>query len=72
MNTSIYSGTSGLLASQKALDVQSNNIANVNTVSYKADDISFYDMMYSKVGKGHGVSLANITKDFSQDFTKSK
>ena len=66
MNTSMYTGVSGLIASQKGLDVESHNTSNVNTVAYKSDSISFYDMMYDKDGVGLGVSTANITKDFSQ------
>ncbi len=49
----LWTGISGLAAQQKALDNESHNIANVNTVGYKASRISFADQMYQdKIGKG--------------------
>jgi flagellar hook protein FlgE len=43
MMRSMYSAISGLQAHQTMLDVISNNLANVNTVGYKADRTSFRD-----------------------------
>lgn len=65
MNTSMYNGTTGILTYQEALAVESNNAANVNTVAFKADKISFADMMYQK-GIGTGVSSMSIYKDHNQ------
>lgn len=49
----LWTGISGLSAHQKALDNESHNIANVNTVGYKASRMSFADQMYQdKIGKG--------------------
>lgn len=49
----LWTGISGLSSQQKALDNESNNIANVNTVGYKASRISFADQMYQdRIGKG--------------------
>ncbi len=49
----LWTGISGLAAQQTALDNESNNIANVNTIGYKASRISFADQMYQdKIGKG--------------------
>ena len=62
---SLYSAISGMDAFQKALSVESNNIANVNTVGYKADTISFADALYQS-GLGKGVSIGSIQKDFTQ------
>ncbi|HEX2954901.1 MAG TPA: flagellar hook-basal body complex protein [Bacillota bacterium] len=45
MMTSLYSGLSGLKAEQQKLDVIGNNIANINTVGYKAQTVSFSDML---------------------------
>lgn len=45
MLRSLWSGVSGLQAHQVALDVESNNIANVNTVSFKYSRASFVDML---------------------------
>ena len=49
----LWTGISGLAAQQKALDNESHNIANVNTVGYKSSRISFADQMYQdRIGKG--------------------
>ncbi|WP_428024116.1 flagellar hook-basal body complex protein [Arcobacter sp.] len=49
----LWTGISGLAAQQKALDNESHNIANVNTIGYKSSRISFADQMYQdKIGKG--------------------
>jgi flagellar hook protein FlgE len=49
----LWTGISGLSSQQKALDNESNNIANVNTIGYKASRISFADQMYQdRIGKG--------------------
>lgn len=49
----LWTGISGLSSQQQALDNESNNIANVNTIGYKASRISFADQMYqNKIGKG--------------------
>jgi len=49
----LWTGISGLSAQQTALDNESHNIANVNTVGYKASRISFADQMYQdRIGKG--------------------
>jgi len=50
---SLWTGISGLGAHQTALDNESHNIANVNTVGYKAGRVSFADQVYqNKIGKG--------------------
>ncbi|MFA6684021.1 MAG: flagellar hook-basal body complex protein [Arcobacteraceae bacterium] len=52
----LWTGISGLSSHQKALDNEATNIANVNTVGYKASRISFADQMYQdKIGKGSKV-----------------
>ncbi len=49
----LWTGISGLSSQQKALDNESNNIANVNTIGYKSSRISFADQMYQdRIGKG--------------------
>ncbi|MEJ5167578.1 MAG: flagellar hook-basal body complex protein [Arcobacteraceae bacterium] len=49
----LWTGISGLSSHQKAIDNESHNIANVNTIGYKASRISFADQMYQdKIGKG--------------------
>ncbi len=56
MLTSIYSGVSGLKAQQQKLDVISNNIANVNTVGYKSQTVSFSDLLSQTL---RGATAAN-------------
>jgi len=69
MNGSIYNGMSGLLSFQKAIDVESNNVANVNTVGFKSDTVSFSDMMYQD-GIGMGVTMNEPIKNFNQGSLK--
>ena len=45
MLKSLWSGVSGMQAHQIALDVESNNISNVNTVGFKYSRASFVDML---------------------------
>ena len=55
----LWTGISGLSSHQAALDNESNNIANVNTVGYKASRVSFADQIYqNKIGKGSFVQDA--------------
>lgn len=62
---SLWTGISGLAGQQTALDNESNNIANVNTVGYKSSRISFADQMYqNKIGKG--TQVIDAEKLFTQ------
>jgi flagellar hook protein FlgE len=45
MLKSLYSGVSGLQSHQVAMDVESNNIANVNTVGFKYSRANFSDLL---------------------------
>ncbi len=45
MMRSLFSGVSGLKTHQTRMDVIGNNIANVNTVGYKASSMVFADLM---------------------------
>src|SRR3954467_9889917 len=45
MVRSLYSGISGLHAHQQMMDVTGNNIANVDTVGYKASTVQFQDTL---------------------------
>ncbi len=68
MLRSLYSAVAGLGAHRTKMDVIGNNIANVNTVGFKADRANFQDMLYqmekapsavnnpSQVGTGMKVS----------------
>lgn len=64
MISALYNGVSGLDSFQKALNVESHNISNVNTVGFKSDRINFADMMYQdRMGKG--AATQSVQKDFS-------
>ncbi len=65
MITGLWNGISGLDSFEKALNVHSNNISNVNTIGHKSDKIVFEDLMYqSRIGKGSNVQT--IEKNFNQ------
>jgi len=71
--SSLYTGISGLAAYSQAMSVIGDNIANVNTVGFKASRISFEDIFsQSLVGAtgrfqiGRGVQVASIQRIFSQ------
>lgn len=48
MLRSLWSGVSGMQAHQTALDIESNNIANLNTMGFKYSRASFVDMLSQK------------------------
>lgn len=47
MMRSLYSGVSGLKIHQTRMDVIGNNIANVNTVGFKSQSVSFSELFLS-------------------------
>ncbi len=67
---SLWTGILGLNAQQKALENESNNIANVNTVGYKSSRVNFSEQLYNS-GLGHGASVENYQKDFKQGSIKT-
>lgn len=56
MMRSLYSGVSGLKTHQIKMDVIGNNIANVNTVAFKTQSITFSELMYQTTQKASGPS----------------
>ncbi|WP_428024117.1 flagellar hook-basal body complex protein [Arcobacter sp.] len=66
MISGLYNGLSGIFASSSAVNVASNNIANVNNIGHKEDQISFEDMMYKNGSYGKGVANEIIQKSFHQ------
>ncbi|MCL2019870.1 MAG: flagellar hook-basal body protein [Oscillospiraceae bacterium] len=46
MNISFYTGSSGMKAQQEGLNIYANNIANINTVGFKAMRPSFAECLY--------------------------
>ncbi|EMN5545688.1 flagellar hook protein FlgE [Enterobacter cloacae] len=55
-------GLSGLSAAAKALDVVGNNIANSQTVGFKAGSVSFADIFAGSTGMG--VRVAGVDQNF--------
>jgi flagellar hook protein FlgE len=51
----IYIGMSGMDAYEKGLQTISNNVANLNTLGYKATQVSFTDL-FDHGGNGHGLT----------------
>lgn len=55
-------GLSGLSAAAKALDVVGNNIANSQTIGFKAGSVSFADIFAGSTGMG--VKVAGVDQNF--------
>ncbi len=58
MLRSLYSGLSGLRASQLALDIIGNNVANVNTVGYKSSRAMFKEVMQQTIRSATAASTS--------------
>ena len=54
MNRAMYSGVAGLKTHQTRMDVIGNNIANVNTVGYKAQAALFSELLYQNSSNASG------------------
>lgn len=71
---------SGLAASTQALDIISNNLANLNTVGYKDQNANFQDLFYQNIGTdgagdpiqvGAGTSVGSVATNFSNGSLQS-
>ncbi len=58
MMRSLFSGVSGLKTHQTRMDVIGNNIANVNTTAYKAQNMVFSDLLYQQTQAASGANVA--------------
>ena len=56
MMRSLYSGVAGLKTHQTKMDVIGNNIANVNTVSYKSQSVTFNTLLYQTTQTASGAN----------------
>lgn len=73
MNMSFYNAAVGAYQQQLRMDVQSNNIANVNTQGFRCERVSFGELMNrdvtgindSRLPTGTGARVAQATVDFS-------
>lgn len=70
MISGLWNGVTGLNTFEKALNVQSNNVTNSNTIGHKSDRITFEDLMYQQ-RYGKGVTTQSVQKDFSQGGIKN-
>jgi len=66
MMRSMWSGVAGLKTHQMEMDVIGNNIANVNTTSYKAQATGFQDILYQTVKSGTGAGDTVGSTNISQ------
>jgi len=55
MSESLYIAASGMSAQQSNIDVIANNLANVNTTSFKKSKVEFEDLLYREVMKSNGL-----------------
>ena len=58
MMRSLYSAVSGLKTHQTRMDVIGNNIANVNTESFKSSRVTFSEIMYQTTSNASGGNAA--------------
>jgi flagellar hook protein FlgE len=66
---SLFVASDALDTLSNAMSVAGDNIANLNTVGFKASRIEFADLLSTIDGQieiGHGVRLADVTKMFQQ------
>ena len=56
MMRALYSGVAGLKTHQTKMDVIGNNIANVNTVGFKSQSVTFSDVFYQTTQNASGAN----------------
>lgn len=81
MMRALWTAASGMKAQQYYVDVIANNLANVNTTSFKKDRVEFKDLLYETMDRarvldgdskpvnlqvGHGTNIVATTKDFAK------
>lgn len=60
MDRLMWTGRTAMNAEQQKLDAISNNIANINTDGYKAEDVQFSDLLYENMLRaGYPVNINN-------------
>ena len=74
MLTSFYTAAVGAIAQQNGIDVSANNISNISTNGYKADENVFADLLHTNIHAdgndnlktGHGTKLGAVDTVFTQ------
>jgi flagellar hook protein FlgE len=60
MGSSLNIGVTGLVAHRRMLDVVGNNLANVNSIAFKAQRALFTDLLYETLRPATGSSSTNL------------
>jgi flagellar hook protein FlgE len=78
MFTAFSTALSALDANTTAIDVVSNNLANLNTTAYKASVVSFQDLVTESIGAGlgatqvgFGTGIPYTVREFTQGATQA-
>jgi flagellar hook protein FlgE len=73
LSSALFSGITGMSTLGEAMQVIGDNIANVNTVGFKASNYTFQDLLSQSVATqsgtsqvGKGTALSDIYQDFQQ------
>lgn len=78
MMRALWTAAAGMTAQQFQVDVISNNIANVDTLGFKQENVSFKSLLYQEMEQpvnanpigpmqvGHGVRIGGVTRSFDQ------
>ena len=75
MPSAFFTGLSGLRAHSRAVEVVANNLANLNTISFKGSRSDFRDLFYQNIGQsrsgvasqvGIGTSPITVSRRFEQ------
>ena len=69
ISSSLFIASTALDAFSDSINVAGDNIANLNTVGFKASRLEFADLLPTMTGdveSGHGVSLDDVRKPFQQ------
>ncbi|HSR35607.1 MAG TPA: flagellar hook-basal body complex protein, partial [Desulfurivibrionaceae bacterium] len=68
LQTMMYNGTSGINSLANNMSVLADNVANLNSVAYKASRVTFQDAITSALGTrgevGNGARVGAVTKPF--------
>jgi len=73
LSSSLFSGVSGLSNLGNSMNIIGDNIANINTVGFKASRATFQDAISESISTasgssqiGRGTGLSDINQNFSQ------
>ncbi len=68
ISSSLYTGMSSLFALEEKLGTIGDNLANINTTGFRANQVSFEDILFEATNSGSvRLSPAGIKSDFSEE-----